>query len=76
MIDQVVFDWRQTKEGLVRITYLGRVVTTLKGQAATRLLARVQNATVAEVQLALAKATGNFKRGNEHTARASLDQSK
>ncbi len=67
MTDEGVFEWQQTKEGLVRIAFRGRVVTTLKGAAAARLVAKVRDATDADAQLAMAKVTGNFKRGNERT---------
>jgi hypothetical protein len=59
------FDYRTTKDGKVLISYEGRVVTTLKGGAARNFIERVVGADEDKVQLALAKATGNFKRGNE-----------
>ncbi|MBA2597330.1 MAG: hypothetical protein H0T18_05025, partial [Chloroflexia bacterium] len=40
-------------------------VTTLAGKDAVRFLARVDGAGAEQAQLAMAKATGNFKRGNE-----------
>ena len=60
-----VFSYRAHKDGTVRIAYRGKVVTTLAGKEAGRFLARVEGADTAQVQLAMAKATGNFKRGNE-----------
>ena len=59
------FDYRITKDGKVFISYEGRNVTTLKGGAARGFLERVVEADEDKVQLALAKTTGNFKRGNE-----------
>jgi hypothetical protein len=41
------------------------VVTTIVGQAAARLSERLKDASKSETQQLLARATGNFKRGNE-----------
>jgi predicted RNA-binding protein YlqC (UPF0109 family) len=59
------FEYRTTKDGRVLIGYQGRTVTTLKGAQARTFVERVVDADEDKVQLALAKATGNFKRGNE-----------
>ena len=60
-----VFDYRTTKDGKVFISYESRDVTTLRGGDAIRFLDRIRAAGHDEAQLAMAKATGNFKRGNE-----------
>ena len=62
---ETVFSSRAHKDGTVRIAYRGRVVTTLAGNDAARFLSRVAGADTAQAQLVMAKATGNFKRGNE-----------
>jgi hypothetical protein len=59
------FTYALTKDGRIRISHRGRVVTTVAGQAATRLNERLKGASEAETQQLLARATGNFKRGNE-----------
>ena len=59
------FSWRATKDGRVRISRGGRVVTTLAGRSARRFLGRVEGADEAAAQLEMARATGNYKRGNE-----------
>jgi hypothetical protein len=59
------FAYRISKDGKVFITWCGRTVMTLKGEEASKLLRRLQASDEAGVQLALAKITGNFKRGNE-----------
>lgn len=59
------FDWRETKSGEVMISRGGRVVQTLGGNAAQRLLAALARVDEAGQQLLLAKSTGNYKRGNE-----------
>ncbi|MCR9259258.1 MAG: hypothetical protein NXH95_06020 [Pseudomonadaceae bacterium] len=63
------FSFRANKSGLVHITYLGTHVTTLSGKVAQRFLSRVEGADDHAAQLAMAKATGNFKRGNEKRAK-------
>jgi hypothetical protein len=60
-----VFDYTPTKDGQVFISHHGRNVTTLRGVVADRFLARVQAAGGDEAQQLMARATGNFKRGNE-----------
>ncbi|RDI45447.1 hypothetical protein [Falsibacillus pallidus] len=61
-----VFDYRITKENYVFISWEGKWIKTLKGQEAEKTVNKIHAAaTDLEVQLILAKATGNFKRGNE-----------
>ena len=60
-----VFDYTPTKDGQVFISYHGRNVTTLRGVVADRFLARMQASRGDETQQVMARATGNFKRGNE-----------
>jgi hypothetical protein len=59
------FDWRTTKDGQLHVSRGGRVVTTLRGPAAAKLLGRLEHAGDEEAQHLLARATGNYKRGNE-----------
>jgi hypothetical protein len=59
------FGWQATKDGRVRISWQGRVVTTLAGDAAARFVRQAEGADEDAVQALLARATGNFKRGNE-----------
>ncbi len=57
-----VFSYQASKDDTVRIAWNGRVVTTLRGREAARFL---DEAARGDEQLVMAKATGNFKRGNE-----------
>jgi hypothetical protein len=59
------FAFSRTKDGRVRISHHGRVVTTLAGEEARRFLARVDHASDAVAQQQMARVTGNYKRGNE-----------
>ena len=59
------FSWARTKDGRVRISRDHRLVTTLAGPAAARFVNRVEDADPAAAQQLMARATGNYKRGNE-----------
>ena len=63
------FDYRVIKSGQVLISRGGRQVVTVAGARAARLIAALESAAAAgdeeAAQLALAKVTGNYKRGNE-----------
>ncbi len=55
-----------TRDGRVLVSYEGRQVVTLAGERARKLSERLDRADGHEAtQAVLAKATGNFKRGNE-----------
>jgi hypothetical protein len=62
------FDWRVTKNGQVLVSRGGRVVTTVRGAAAARLIGRLERAGDDEAQHLLARVTGNYKHGNERHA--------
>ena len=59
------FAYRATKDGTDFISWHGKTVTTLRGNAADRFLTAVENGDDQAVQLLMAKATGHFKHGNE-----------
>ncbi|WP_369901916.1 hypothetical protein [Bacillus manliponensis] len=61
------FAYQITKKGTVVIHYGGKQIKIVKDREAERLIARIQEVedNIIEVQLLLAKITGNFKRGNE-----------
>ncbi|ACA40076.1 hypothetical protein J2D69_10200 [Lysinibacillus sphaericus] len=61
------FTYEITKNGNVAIYYEGKQIKVVKENEAERLLAKIHEAEqqTIEVQLLLAKMTGNFKRGNE-----------
>lgn len=51
----------------VVIRHHGRVATTLRGVPAARFLQRAETARDEQAQHLMARATGNYKRGNERT---------
>lgn len=59
------FGYRVSKDGRVFVSFQGRHVVTVAGAKAERLAAALAGADGEQTQLLLAKATGNFKRGNE-----------
>ncbi|MCL2217007.1 MAG: hypothetical protein FWB91_08320 [Defluviitaleaceae bacterium] len=65
LLDEEVFAYRITKDKKVFISYYGKQVTTLSGSKAESFIAEIENKQGKETQLVMAKATGNFKRGNE-----------
>ncbi|HEU5141223.1 MAG TPA: hypothetical protein VFT51_14705 [Bacillales bacterium] len=60
-----VFTYKVTKDQKVFIYWYGKQVTILKGKASLRFLNKIQSADFQEAQYIMARATGNFKRGNE-----------
>ena len=63
------FAWERRKSGDVVITHRGRPAGTVRGAAADKLMAILAGADESAVQHALARATGNYKRGNERLGR-------
>lgn len=56
-----------TRGDEVRISHHGRHATTLRGRAAAEFLDEVADG---DPQLLMARVTGNYRRGNERTARS------
>ena len=59
------FSYRVSKDNKVFIYWQGKQVTILSGKSCEKFLARIVSADSMEAQLIMAKATGNFKHGNE-----------
>lgn len=59
------FGYVQRSDGTVVITHHGRVAGTLRGGRTAQFLAEVED----DPQLVMARWTGNYRRGNERTAR-------
>ena len=67
-LDSQPFSYVVRKDGTVAISHEGRTVMVVAGPDAQKLLRKLLGAPEATVQMALAKITGNFKRGNERAA--------
>ena len=63
------FSYRSRKVGSVAIFWRNRPATVLTGMLAERFLDAAPSASEDERQLLMARATGNFKRGNERKGR-------
>lgn len=63
------FEYRTTKSGVVRVFWEGRAVSEIGGARGQRLAAALAEGDPDEIQGLLARATGNFKRGNERSGR-------
>jgi hypothetical protein len=59
------FGWRVLGSGAIVVSRGGRDVTTVAGRKAERLGAALEAAGETEAQHLLARATGNYRRGNE-----------
>ncbi len=59
------FSYRGRRDGTVEILWKGRRATTLSGAIAERFLELAPTEDEQGLQLLMAKASGNFKRGNE-----------
>lgn len=64
-LDDEIFSYQVNNENKVFIFWKGKQVKVLKGKEAQLLLDKITGLDRIGVQLALAKITGNFKRGNE-----------
>lgn len=63
-LDTDPFDYRITKSGDVLVSRGGRVVVTVRGAQARKLVGELGRDDDHDQQL-LARVTGNYKRGNE-----------
>jgi hypothetical protein len=64
-LEKEPFSYRATKDGLVFLEFHGATVKTIAGESAKKFLKRADSLEGLELQLVLAKLTGNFKHGNE-----------
>ncbi len=64
------FTYRRKKTGEVEILHLGKLASTLRGNAAKDFVAEVEAAEYSDGQEVMARLTGNYKHGNERTAGA------
>lgn len=63
------FRFQVRKNGDVVITHNGKRATTLRGDDAISFLADTDGADQTELQQEMARVTGNYRRGNERTAK-------
>jgi len=63
------FTWRANKKNEVVILHHGRKAAVLRGTVAQEFLADAESLAPADLQQLMARLTGNYKRGNERTAK-------
>jgi hypothetical protein len=59
------FDWQVTTSGTVLVLRGGRQIVTVGGRSGTKLAAQLERVDEPAAQQLLARATGNYKHGNE-----------
>ena len=65
-LNEEQFSYKATKDGSLFVYWNDKHVRTFSGNKAAGILAEIEEAASnRDVQLALARVTGNFKRGNE-----------
>lgn len=64
-LDEETFSYQLTKDGRVLLYWYEKLVKTLAGHEAEKFRKRIEGLEGKDAQLVLAKATGNFKHGNE-----------
>ena len=68
-LEREPFAYQATRDGRVFLFFEGRRVETLAGRQAARFLSSVEGVDAPQAQLLMAKATKNFKRGNERAGK-------
>ncbi len=63
--DAEPFDWSVTADSRVLVSRGGRQVVVVAGARGSKLAAQLETADDDRAQQLLARATGNYKRGNE-----------
>ncbi|SFI40233.1 hypothetical protein SAMN02799624_00838 [Paenibacillus sp. UNC496MF] len=69
-LSEDVFTYRLTKDAKVLLYWKGKPVTTLAGKAGEKFMKAIAGKGHLDAQLVMAKATGNFKHGNEKDHRS------
>lgn len=69
MSNDLGFTFKRAKNGDVKISHHGRPATTLRGDKATWFLEDMETLDMASQQQEMARITGNYRRGNERTAK-------
>ncbi|MEP5766469.1 MAG: hypothetical protein ABJ308_17845 [Halieaceae bacterium] len=65
------FSYLSTKDGRVQIFRAGKLASVLRGRDAERFLNRIESKSGEQAQIEMARATGQFKFGNERMGKNS-----
>ncbi len=63
------FTYRIVKRGEVQLIHHGRLAVILRGERAQDFLLEVEECSDSDAQQLMARLSGNYKRGNERTAK-------
>lgn len=63
------FTYRVTKKRSVLVSHNGKVVTILGGSKGIKFIEKINESSFFEQQQLMARATGNYKRGNERVSK-------
>jgi hypothetical protein len=66
--EELGFTYQVRRNGDIEIARNGVNVVSVRGRPAAELAVKLEGATPVQVQQLLARATGNYKRGNERAA--------
>lgn len=69
MTSDLGFRYQTNQRGEVLIYHHGKLATTLRNMAAEEFLLEAESAAEEDLQQIMARLTGNYKHGNERTAR-------
>lgn len=70
MLKEYPFSYRESKEKVL-VYFNNKMIMTVAGKNAAKLMAKLSSADDFQEQLILAKITGNFKHGNEKMGKSS-----
>lgn len=65
------FSYQITKDKKVRLFFKNKEIKIISGNTAISFITKIENCSVNEQQLIMAKVTGNFKHGNERDSKES-----
>lgn len=65
-LEEKPFSYQLDKNEKIRIFYNNKHIMTLSPKDSKKLMHKISDKDDFQIQLALAKVTGNFKRGNEN----------
>ncbi len=67
--DELGFTFRIVRKNEVQLLHNGRLAITLRGERAQEFLSEIEECSDSDAQQLMARLTGNYKRGNERTAK-------
>lgn len=68
-LNDLGFAFKISKNGNVQITHHGKLATTIRGNKASSFIDKMHGADHNDQQQWMARITGNYKRGNEKSAK-------